>query len=229
MTSMPASRSARAMIFAPRSCPSRPGLATTTRIFRPPCSLCAGLSAVPSIAGQLIRPDTLWSVRTPLVALVAALALAVPASASAAVTITNFKVTPSTTAAGAHPDLTIDTSFALDPTSDDVKSVGVVLPQGLVGDPNAADRCSAAAFAADTCPASTKVGTTTADVTATILLVEAPQTVTGDVYNLTPQGGEAARLGVVLRPSFPGAQKVFLQSGVVVGPQTNYGLQTVFD
>src|SRR5215204_4266848 len=34
MTSMPASRSARAMIFAPRSCPSRPGLATTTRIFR---------------------------------------------------------------------------------------------------------------------------------------------------------------------------------------------------
>src|SRR5690242_2148397 len=34
MTSIPASRSARAMIFAPRSWPSRPGLATTTRIFR---------------------------------------------------------------------------------------------------------------------------------------------------------------------------------------------------
>src|SRR5581483_8773478 len=33
MTSMPASRSARAMIFAPRSWPSRPGFATTTRIF----------------------------------------------------------------------------------------------------------------------------------------------------------------------------------------------------
>src|SRR5690348_6407947 len=30
---MPASRSARAMILAPRSCPSRPGFATTTRIF----------------------------------------------------------------------------------------------------------------------------------------------------------------------------------------------------
>src|SRR3954470_10297686 len=29
---MPASRSARAMIFAPRSWPSKPGLATTTRI-----------------------------------------------------------------------------------------------------------------------------------------------------------------------------------------------------
>src|SRR5919206_1180147 len=34
MTSMPASRSARAMILAPRSCPSRPGFAITTRIFR---------------------------------------------------------------------------------------------------------------------------------------------------------------------------------------------------
>ena len=33
MTSMPASRSARAITFAPRSCPSRPGFAITTRIF----------------------------------------------------------------------------------------------------------------------------------------------------------------------------------------------------
>src|SRR6266436_9325340 len=33
MTSMPASRSARAMTLAPRSCPSRPGFATNTRIF----------------------------------------------------------------------------------------------------------------------------------------------------------------------------------------------------
>src|SRR5437867_5738261 len=32
MTSMPASRSARAITLAPRSCPSRPGLATNTRI-----------------------------------------------------------------------------------------------------------------------------------------------------------------------------------------------------
>src|SRR3954465_8887707 len=33
---MPASRRARAMIFAPRSCPSRPGFATTTRILPAP-------------------------------------------------------------------------------------------------------------------------------------------------------------------------------------------------
>src|SRR5213080_1808660 len=33
MTSMPASRSARVITFAPRSCPSRPGFAMTTRSF----------------------------------------------------------------------------------------------------------------------------------------------------------------------------------------------------
>lgn len=168
-------------------------------------------------------------VRTPAIALVVLLALAFAASASASVAITNFKVTPSTTQAGAHPDVTIDTSFSDNPSSDDAKSVGVVLPQGLVGDPSAADRCSASAFAADTCPASSKVGTTTSNVTATIVLVDVPQTVTGDVYNLQPQGSEAARLGVVLRPSLPGAAKVFLQSAVSVGPDTGYGLRTVFD
>src|SRR5829696_394519 len=50
MTSMPASRSARAMIFAPRSWPSRPGLATTTRILR---LLVAALTAPILLDDQL--------------------------------------------------------------------------------------------------------------------------------------------------------------------------------
>src|SRR4051812_19649646 len=45
MTSMPASRNARAMIFAPRSCPSRPGLATTTRILPFDAASTAGADA----------------------------------------------------------------------------------------------------------------------------------------------------------------------------------------
>src|SRR6476646_7141807 len=61
MTSMPASRSARAMIFAPRSWPSRPGLATTTRILRLlPCPAAgASDSAVPSIGARLLHDDLL--------------------------------------------------------------------------------------------------------------------------------------------------------------------------
>src|SRR5271157_264580 len=49
MTSMPASRRARAMILAPRSWPSRPGLAIRTRIFFSGislCSLCSYLCAL---------------------------------------------------------------------------------------------------------------------------------------------------------------------------------------
>src|SRR6266508_3536035 len=45
MTSNPASRNARATTFAPRSWPSSPGLATTTRIFR------SGIIALASTAG----------------------------------------------------------------------------------------------------------------------------------------------------------------------------------
>src|SRR3954470_7338764 len=48
MTSMPASRSARAMILAPRSWPSSPGLATTTRIFRVASSPMGAGSVAPS-------------------------------------------------------------------------------------------------------------------------------------------------------------------------------------
>src|SRR3954468_14498714 len=55
MTSMPASRSARAMIFAARSCPSRPGFATTTRIFLLPCCCEGSFSAGPFLARQSRR------------------------------------------------------------------------------------------------------------------------------------------------------------------------------
>src|SRR5919108_2180145 len=63
MTSIPASRSARAMIFAPRSCPSSPGLATTTRILR--VEVAAAMSAILAphdelhalVAGTVDRAD----------------------------------------------------------------------------------------------------------------------------------------------------------------------------
>jgi hypothetical protein len=159
--------------------------------------------------------------------------LAAPASALAAVQLTSATLTPSTTQAGAHPDVTVDLAFDVS-AGDDVKSVGVVLPQGLVGDPNVADRCRPANFTADTCAATTKVGTTTAAAVVTVIpgILEIPQDVPGDVYNLQPRAGEAARLGVVLRPSAAGAvalPKVFLQSAVTVGPDTGFGLKTVFD
>src|SRR5919201_5106482 len=65
MTSMPASRSARAMIFAPRSWPSRPGFAITTRIFRAtePILNCGRLLLPP---GTLLRDEVAVPVEAPL-------------------------------------------------------------------------------------------------------------------------------------------------------------------
>jgi hypothetical protein len=167
-------------------------------------------------------------VRTPLALLFVVPMLALPASALASVTLDSAKLTPSTTQAAAHAKVTIDLSFGVT-GSDDVKSIGVVLPQGLVGDPNSADRCRPDKFAADQCADSTVVGTTTAGA---VIMGTIPQDVPGTVYNLQPKGGEPARLGVVLRPSAVGLiplAKVFLESPVTTGPETNFGLKTVFD
>jgi hypothetical protein len=160
-------------------------------------------------------------------ALGAAAAAVFPAAASAAASVTSFSVTPNTTQAGGHPDLVVDTSLASNPDTDDVKSLNVVLPQGLVGDPRSAGRCAQSAFLGDACPADSRVGVTT--VTATVLGV--PQDSAGDVYSLQPLGSEPARLGIIVRPTLGPMplDKIFLQSPVTVGPETNFGLSTTFD
>ena len=100
-------------------------------------------------------------------------------------------VTPSTTQAGAHADVTVDAAFAATPTS-----VVLHLPPGLVGNPNAAARCPIANFEAGTCAPDTAVGTATASGTMVVVVLPVPVTATGTVYNLAPQPGEPARLGI---------------------------------
>ncbi|MFL5885630.1 MAG: hypothetical protein ACJ77M_11210 [Thermoleophilaceae bacterium] len=171
--------------------------------------------------------------RLSLVALALVLAAAVPAGAQAAVSLTKVQLQPTTTAGGAHPDVTVDTAFDENPTSDDVKSLSVLLPQGLIGNPTAVDHCSQANFQADQCPATSKVGS--AQVTAVVTVppgIDTTQTSPGDLYNLDTQAGEPARLGMVIRPTAIGVitlPKIFLQSGVTIGPDTNYGLLSKFD
>ena len=163
-------------------------------------------------------------------ATVALLLLICPASASAAVNVTGFTVTPSTTQAGAHPDLKISTAFTADPASDDTKDLTVRFPPGLVGNPNAVPKCTTAQFAADTCPANTAVGTVSVTADANLVLV-INQTVTspGTVYNLPAVGAEPARLGIKVRPAPVGPltfQPISLVSVAKLGPDTGYALET---
>ncbi|MDA0161540.1 hypothetical protein OM076_14785 [Solirubrobacter ginsenosidimutans] len=107
------------------------------------------------------------------------LAFAAPAQAS-------FTVTPSTTQAGAHADVTIHDDFDATPTR-----VALHFPPGLVGNPNAVPKCAVATFEAGACPEETRVGRASA-LSREIV----PLPASGYVYNLVPQPGEPARLGI---------------------------------
>src|SRR6476469_9307245 len=96
----------------------------------------------------------------------ALLALLLPAvsSAQAAPAVGNASAKPASTAAGANSDFTV----AVDATrlgdtgaGDDLKSLKLDLPAGLLGNPTSTGgTCTKAQLQADACPAGTKVGTT---------------------------------------------------------------------
>jgi hypothetical protein len=134
----------------------------------------------------------------------AILALAA-APARAQFDVTAFEVTPSSTAAGAHADVTISTSFppyVLGSPPPRPDRLVFHLPPGLAGDPFATPRCTEPDYFADKCPAATRIGSVAAEATPVGPLgIPLPkQSVNGDLYNLEPAGAEPARLGAVLRP-----------------------------
>lgn len=137
--------------------------------------------------------------RSPSAALPLALGcllLSLPAPASAAVSITDFSVTPSTTRAGAHPALTVRVAFGAVPATDDVKDLAVQLAPGLIADPRVAASCASVQFMADRCSVRSRVGSINVRVATFLGSLDAP----GDIYSVEPSGGELARLGIWLRP-----------------------------
>lgn len=108
------------------------------------------------------------------------------------------------TEAGAHPDgttafafkrngATLEGTVAPDGNTD---NIGVALPAGFAGDPNAVPKCTGEQFAVKPvqCPPSSQVGV------ATITLVSPPgfgaTTAHYPVYNLEPRQGNLAELGI---------------------------------
>jgi hypothetical protein len=153
-----------------------------------------------------------------------------PGSASAAVTMTEFKVEPSSKQGGGHPDVTITQSFGYGgSTSDSVKDAFVRLQPGLLGNPQSAAFCSQEQYSSDSCPAGSTVGSVEVSATAYLVpLLGVPLTNSGTVYNLRPTGGEPARLGIVVEAA-GGLSKIFLQAPVYIRPGSDgYGLESTF-
>jgi hypothetical protein len=167
-------------------------------------------------------------------------AITLSASASAAVTMTGFTVTPSSKQAGGHPNVTITQNFSYgSSTSDSVKDAFVRLQPGMLGNPQSAAFCSQQQFHADTCPADSKVGSVVVSAKAHPIPIGLLDSITtiplsskGIVYNLRPTGTEPARIGLVVAAVAVGditLSKIFLQSPVYIRPGADgYGLESTF-
>jgi hypothetical protein len=167
-----------------------------------------------------------------LLAFLAALAVLIAASSASAFSVTSVTVTPRAIAAGepgfgipalatadpaasgAHPALEILTTFdnsngANPPTT--ARDIVQHFDPGIVANPTATAACSrtdfdAASTTAAACDSHTQVGETT----VTVLTQAGPRDVTGQVFNLAPNPGEAAALGIDLdlQPLAPIHQKI---------------------
>jgi len=105
----------------------------------------------------------------------------------------NGSLTPQDLQAGGHPDVVIAATFTGDANPD---RMVISFPAGLLGNPQATDRCPLATFRTGTCPGDTALG----DVSGQATVLGLPATVTGNVFNLEPEPGEPARLGVFVSP-----------------------------
>jgi hypothetical protein len=158
-------------------------------------------------------------------------AAAVPTTASADVTLTDFKVEPSDTQGGGHPDVTITQQFSYSNNTDSVKDGFVRLQPGLLGNPQSAAFCSQEQFSSDGCPADSTIGSVSVSATAyPTPITPIPVTNPGTVYNLRPTRDEPARVGIVVDGGGGGLlPKVFLQAPVYVRPGPDgYGLESTF-
>lgn len=156
----------------------------------------------------------------PLV-LLGLLALASPAQA--AFGLDGLVASPADTDAGVHSDF--HTHLDVTTPADGLRDLTVSLPPGLSGNPQSVPKCSVDDLNADNCPEASQIGTTSADITASSLI---PLTIDGSVYNVAPNPGEPARLGIVLRPPDPsGLLLPPIVQQVEVKLRPDFGLDTI--
>jgi hypothetical protein len=128
----------------------------------------------------------------PLGGLVALLGLAFPGAgpAEAAVDVSHFSVTPSTTEAAGHPNLRVSARFG-EPTAG-LKDIAFHLPAGLTANPGAIPFCSRKLLRADLCARGSKAGS----ITVVGVAFGFELAVTSRIYNLRPVAAERLRLAV---------------------------------
>lgn len=140
--------------------------------------------------------------------LLIAVFLAISANtAEASFSVTDFKLTTSTTQAAGHPNahlhVSSDAALADRTDGDDLKKLVIDFPAGLLGNPEAAiSRCNPSQLSSDTCPAASAIGATSVKWREKSLLSTKTVSATGSVYVLdSTTAGSSFTVGLVLRPS----------------------------
>jgi hypothetical protein len=118
-------------------------------------------------------------------------------SAEAAAAVSGFAVTPSTTQAGGHPNLSVTVALS-EPTA--LSGMALHLPAGLTADARAIPFCSTRSLLADFCSTSSRVGSIT--VVAVAYGIELP--VKREIYNTRPGPTQRLLLGVPIIASYTG-------------------------
>jgi hypothetical protein len=127
---------------------------------------------------------------TVMAATALAVAIVAPGPASAAVDVSHFSVSPSTAAAGGHPNLSVSIQFG--EQSSGLKDVAFHLPAGLTANPRAIPFCSRRLLLADLCASRSRAGT----ITVVGIAYGLELAVTRRIYNVRPAPAERVRLGV---------------------------------
>ena len=121
-------------------------------------------------------------------------ALTFATSAQAAAPDFTWSSTVSTAQAGGHPNLIFNYASS---STQSLTGLDVDLPQGLMHRNYPTGACTNSLYLADSCPASSTVGT----ITAQLVVARVAITVPGTIYQLSaPVDGADATFGAVLRP-----------------------------
>jgi len=156
-------------------------------------------------------------------------ALLPAASAQAAFSLGSASAAPTNPQAGAHSNFIL--SYATN-GDEDIKNLVTALPPGLVGNPQSAGFCAPTQFSVDMCPPNSKIGGASSNVTATLPLGlgTVPLSVSGDVFNMIPQGSDPATLGIILRSTTLPSEIVNAESVKLIGHASarsnDFGLNT---
>ena len=171
------------------------------------------------------------AILTSLVALFASLAFVGTAAAEEwppyGAPIQSFSVTPSTSQAGAHPNMLIEFEIGTrykhyehpeESGANGVKNIQVNFPAGFIGNPHSVAECTTAQFALDECPPDSQIGWAAPSVTLGGCCTSYLKT---PLYNLVPQPGQA---GLLAWKAYIYAFPIY----TIIRPRTesDYGLNT---